>query len=369
MCTELEDAKIRLGMDSKLLFFTSVMYQLEVRLGETSQGTAETNGKEIVFDPEFIKTLPADELLGVLLHEVRHVSDMHSLRIGDRCHEVWNAACDHVINLDILASGYKLPSWVLQDKRFTNMGVEEVYDILIKEGKPQKNPMPDLIIPEGQSEEDLKELSEDIKDIVIQAVQLAERHEAAAGNIPNHVKLQVEEWLNPVVPWDSALRRYMVAFDKTDYNWKRPNRRGRAHDLYLPSPHSEHMGDINIYLDLSCSVSDEMVNMQVGQFKYIHRSLRPKKLRIVTFNTEITGEFEFKPTDRIDVDFVGRGGTHIGEVVEHIKANPAECHLIFTDGYFDQSPLETLKRQELLWCIYNNGAFIPALGSVIHIKE
>lgn len=367
METKLADSKVRLSMHPELLFYVSVMAQLDIRLGDSPYGTAHTNGKEIVIEPKFLDTLSENALQGLILHEVRHVTDMHTMRKGDRDANKWNIACDHVINLDILKYKFELPAEGLHDHQYEGMSAEEIYDLL-PEG--EECPMPDLQGDEpsqGEEESTPEQMMEELQDILIQAVQITKRSAGTnAGNIPEHVLRQVDAWINPVVPWYTLLQRYLTAKTKDDYTWTRPSRRGLPQGLYLPSMYSDQVGPINIYMDLSGSVSDEMVNMQIGQFKYIHRNIKPSELRIVTFTTRITDEFLFHPTDAINIQFQGSGGTSLREVAEHIKANPAEVHLIFTDAYVNMQPMEGLKA-EIVYCVYDNPTFTTDTGKVILI--
>lgn len=366
MSVALEDAKVLLSTNPDLLWYTSVMYQLDILEGESKYGTAHVQGTTITIDPRLLERISDKELQGVILHEVRHVSDMHSLRREGRNPSIWNDAADHVINLDILSMGMSLPDFGLADVRFKGMSAEEVYDVLEEEGGESENQMPDL--GDAPSEGELKEIEQDIQDILIQATQLAQRTGGkAAGNIPSNVLRQVEEWLNPVLPWQTVLQRYLTQKCKDAYSWKRPSRRLIPHRIYTPSLYSKQVGDINIYLDASCSVSDEMFAMQVGQFKYIHRNIKPKTLRIVVFNTRIVDEYVFTPNQNIDIEFKGQGGTSIREVVPHMLNNPAECNLIFTDAFVDLSPMADATKEEVIWCVYDNPNFTTDVGKVIHI--
>ena len=99
-----------------------------------------------------------------------------------------------------------------------------------------------------------------------------------------------------------------------------------------------------------------MFSLQVNQFRYIHRNIRPKVLRITSFNTRIVDEFVFTSNQKVDVEFFGRGGTSLRDVVTHMQNHPAECHIIFTDGYFNPVKLEGIKG-DVLFIIYDNPSF------------
>ncbi len=67
-------------------------------------GTAATNGKKIVFDPKFLDEISDSELDFIMMHEILHVVLQHCMRTGDRDNDLFNIACDIVVNSNILKS-------------------------------------------------------------------------------------------------------------------------------------------------------------------------------------------------------------------------------------------------------------------------
>src|SRR5207237_287895 len=55
--------------------------------------TAATNGRDVLYNPEFLLHLPPPQLDAVLVHEVLHAALLHSLRGGTRDPVRWNLAC------------------------------------------------------------------------------------------------------------------------------------------------------------------------------------------------------------------------------------------------------------------------------------
>lgn len=66
--------------------------------------TAATDGRRIVFAPSFLDELSDSELDFVMMHEILHVVLQHCFRQGDRDNELFNMACDIVVNSNILLS-------------------------------------------------------------------------------------------------------------------------------------------------------------------------------------------------------------------------------------------------------------------------
>ncbi|WP_299489900.1 VWA-like domain-containing protein [Acaryochloris sp. IP29b_bin.137] len=115
--------------------------------------TAATDGKDIFFNAEYLRSLPSTQQDGLLLHEVLHAALMHAIRRGVRDPKPWNIAADIVVNGIIAQQDvFELPPNPVRDKKLENLSVEEIYELLQKEDSVQLNlPNPDLL---GQSPED-----------------------------------------------------------------------------------------------------------------------------------------------------------------------------------------------------------------------
>ena len=83
--------------------------------------TAATDGKRIMYNPDFIEDLSSEETFGLTLHEALHIILQHMWRRGSRCPRLWNYANDAIINAYIKSRNYKLPEgaiflpWVTED--------------------------------------------------------------------------------------------------------------------------------------------------------------------------------------------------------------------------------------------------------------
>ena len=137
----LSKAKILLMTKPNSVFFTTLCFSLKHRF-DTETPTAHTNGKEIVFNPAFFMGLDAEEKVFLLLHETMHCAYLHMARLGDFDHRKWNIACDHVINLQLIERGYKMPSMGFADSKYAGKSAEEVYKLL--PNNPKEEVMMDL---------------------------------------------------------------------------------------------------------------------------------------------------------------------------------------------------------------------------------
>ena len=84
-------------------FYGLLLMNMKFALDENIE-TACTDGEKTYFSPAFLDEISDKELDFVLMHEVLHVVLQHCTRTGDRNNEIFNIACDIVVNSNILYS-------------------------------------------------------------------------------------------------------------------------------------------------------------------------------------------------------------------------------------------------------------------------
>lgn len=90
------------------------------------------DGKTLYYSPSFWKSLNPDERLGVQLHEMLHIANLHAARKGSRQHMLWNIACDMAINSQIQNSKYTLPKGAIDGENDT---AENIYERLLQKSR------------------------------------------------------------------------------------------------------------------------------------------------------------------------------------------------------------------------------------------
>ena len=93
----------RMRILSKHGFYGILLMHMEFALDE-SLDTAATNGTKIIFGPAFLDSLDDRELDFIMMHEILHVVLQHCTRREKRDSEIFNIACDIVVNSTILRS-------------------------------------------------------------------------------------------------------------------------------------------------------------------------------------------------------------------------------------------------------------------------
>jgi predicted metal-dependent peptidase len=344
--------------------------------------TAATDGVGLFWNPDWFLTLKPDTRKTVLVHELWHPARLHIIRCGSRDHRIWNYACDIRINNDLTAEGYSFEGieWCWRDEQFPpGTPEEDIYDALIAQGhQPQGNSWNKYAPPSngpqgtpGTGGDMLDPTSKDAKTTAINNVVRA-IHQAklggGAGTIPGDVESIVNQFLAPIVPWENLLHQFMRDLVQEDFSWRRPNR--RFPDSYMPSRYEDEgaLTHLIYYEDVSGSISDADCVRFNSEVKYVKETYQPKKMTLVQFDTKITQEVVFEDHDPFDqIKIVGRGGTSLVPVREHILANRPTAAIIFSD--LECSPMEPLGFDiPVIWiCISNHKASVP-FGKIIHIR-
>lgn len=372
----LSQTKIALMARPDSVFFCELAFSLKCQFSEETQ-TASTNGKRILFNPNFFMQQTPEARLGLLLHETLHPAYLHLTRRGARDPKLWNIAADHVINLVILERGFKLPEGGYHDERFRGMHTEQVYDILKDEQDnsaedPSDEPMGGTGLDLEEAGEDctpqeIAEIEEMVEQAVVRAAIRSQQEGDKPGTVPGDLQFFIDKLLKPKLPWNRILQKYLSEYTKGDYTFRKPNRRFFP-DYYLPSLHSEALMDIAVAVDASGSVSDDEFQRFISEIAGIFRMTKPKRISLITFDTAIRQVDEvtsFQALSRIE--FTGRGGTDIGEVVDWINQHKPRLTLVFTDGHFDFR--DHLTQHDTVWLIHGGiPQFQPPFGKTIRYE-
>lgn len=335
-------------------------------------GTAETDGTYVGWDPEFWKVLSPETRETVLVHELWHPALLHMCRRGDRDPEIWNWACDIRINNDLKNAGYSFVGieWCWMEPSVDENGraaEEDIYDWLIKTGnKPKKRP------PGPPGGGDIKDPDPETQQAIVNnVVRAVHEHTMAggAGSIPVAIREVLAKFLEPIVPWEDELMQFCTDLLDTIRTWERPNR--RYTDVYMPTYREEdgRLDHLGYYLDVSGSCSNDDVLRFNSEVKYIKETLKPKKLTVCQFTTEIIHETVFEEDDPFEeVIRWGTGGTSLVDVRKHMMANQLTAAIVFSD--LDCTPMKKLEGPEIptIWVAIRAAGRTVPFGKLIHIR-
>ncbi len=189
------------------------------------------------------------------------------------------------------------------------------------------------------------------------------------GGRSAEVERMISELLRPKLNWRYLLRKYCNESKCTDYSWSVPSR--RSSDFYLPSLCRESdafMRNVNVYIDVSGSIKNDVLNIFLSELTYIFQDLELETMTVTSFSNDLSNKVVFdNPRGIIKYKAVSTGGTEISCVIDDINKSKSSFSIIFTDGIFDKSPIKHCKGK-LFWVIYKNTDFTTPKGSVVYVE-
>ncbi len=399
--------KLLLDSDASATFYATLGMRLRP-VPDWGAETLATDGRLLLFNPEYVMGLSKKERIGVICHEVMHVANAHHARLGGRDPKTANIAMDLAINPPLKNAGYALPAGAIFPRDFglpDGLAFEEYYVRLRQQqarqqpkpkpgdgepqagqgnsddegqgdaqgdsqgqGKPQAGKDPGkcgAVVPAGDAAE-CEAAEAEVQVAVAQAVAAAKQR----GELPGWLSEFVGSILEPEVPWEAQLREFLSkTFDaRDDYSWEMPDRNYVGSGLYLPALRSQSIGHILVHVDCSGSTGPFMDRFG-GELQGV-LSVNPCKVTILYGDTELHGEpVEWSPTDGDDLtnERRGGGGTDHRHLAEYVRGCDEEIAAVvaLTDGFTcwpDDYGVPTL------WCITPDGDTDVPFGQVVRLK-
>lgn len=342
-------------------FFGALVIPMQM-VEQPNINTMATDGKCIMYSPAFVDRISAEEILGVLCHEVLHVTNAHHLRRGKRNARLWNVACDYAINPIVLAAGMKLPSGALISEDFKNMTAEQIYKLLEQEAKDNDDGgsganapkgtkhipggddwdfggVRDKVRTDGQpmSQSEIEVEQSEVMTRVAQAAQAAEMQ----GKLPAVLKRLISDALKPTVDWRDQIRRMFASTIPADYTWARGNRRYLSSGMYLPSHLREGVGEIVVGIDTSGSIQGALLDAFFAEVKAIYEDTDPERIHLVWCDSQVHKVQTFERGEELIPEPVGGGGTDFRPVFNWIKERGIEPQaLIYLTDMYGTFPTE-----------------------------
>jgi len=357
----LDKAKIQLMARKNCTFITTVCFSLIHRFNDKIP-MAQTDGKYIEYNPGWFLSLTPAQQLGLMLHETWHPAFDHLNEMFHRPDlnpKKLNQAQDFVINNMLDHSGFELPPGGCLDHQYDGLSSMQVYQLI-------PDPPPDFnqdVVPSG-SPGAAQDLKDKMDDILVKASVAAGMAGDDPGSIPGELQVYIDSLVNPKLPWDRILKKYFNSMLKSDYSFRKPNRRYLP-DHILPSAYSEALGDVAFAFDMSGSVSDKETKQFVGDSYSVLKTVKPKSLKLVQFDTRVFQTDTIRTAQELmRINFRGRGGTAIDPVMKWGQENKPDVLVVFTDGYFRPASFDP--GVPVVWVIHDNPKWEAPFGKVIH---
>lgn len=381
--------RLKRKMFVKYPFFGSVVANVSYK-EDTTIKTAETDGKTIYYNPNFLNTLNVSEQTFVFAHEVCHIAFNHILRSEGKDEYTWNIATDGVINQFLKRDGLEMVEGCVDIKDAINYDAEELYEKLIKDkereqkkeqaGHDSHNMWKDAI-KKFKEETTLTEQEKQIKEKQEQTKKMGEKDSfkenlaekkrkleklkreilkevSQRGKTSNSVIRTINDIgkSKPIVDWRYILKETITY--NADWSYKNAEIEDGVISANLEEqPHSE----TEILLDTSGSISDFLLRGFLRECKNI---LQTSKLKVGCFDTKFYGFHEIRTEQDIEnMQFEGGGGTDFCIAVNSFTKR-VENKIIFTDGHaqMPDTPIDAI------WIVFGFEKIRPKGGKVIYIS-
>ena len=355
--------------------------------------TAKTNGLDVTYGRDFVGSLNDKQLGFLILHENMHKAYRHLVvwkTLYKRNRWLANAACDYVINLQLMdydphGQDIEFPTDKdgnqigLVDEKYRGMDAHQVFLKLLEEHGDVQPPDGgeglddhDWESAEEMTDKEKEEAAKEIEDALRQGQILV-------GKMKGNVSREVQDLLTPKVDWKEALRDFIksTTAGKDQTTWRRLHKRYIGMDIVMPSTFDEKVGPITVAIDTSGSIGHEELAQFLSEVKLICEEVRPEKLDILYWDTHVAGHEVYSDAELANVVDVteakGGGGTEPACVPEYMRKHnmTPECLIMLTDGYIgDQTRNDWSINSPIMWCIKGNNHFDNAsvTGKVVHVE-
>ena len=406
--------------------FGSIIANLEFQ-ASIDVGTAGTDGKVVLYNPNFLNGLSDKEQIFLFAHEICHVAFEHIFRSEGKDKKLWNIATDSVINALLQQDGLPMVEGGVDIPEAVNYDAEEMYNKLLEEKKQQEQQnsqgqqeQQNSQRQQGEKEEtDIGHDTHSLWDKAIEERKKEQEEQAKQKKEENTQRTDKDrkEEQSPVKKED----KFAEQGEKETFRQNKIERRKQLQELSkeLASKSSHESGDgiqregkrlsdIGIAIPLidwrkllrqAVKYDEEWTRknarMRDGYFRHrIEQIPMPEteilldtsgsvsevllknflrecknildnsKVKVGCFNTEFHGFTELRRPEDIDkMSFPIGGGTDF-DVAVGAFSRRVPNKIIFTDGEADM-PKEAVRN--VIWVVFGNEQINPKGGKVINI--
>lgn len=301
--------------------------------------TVGTNGLEVIWNGDFVKRISDEDMQFIAVHEIHHIIKRHAWRRGERDPQLWNAACDFQINLELV--DWKvgdMPKDGLFDRKYDNMLEEHIYDKLLQDNPNagKGNSISTGYFTDAPPGTDIAEAERKLDKMIEAAYKVA----LDAGKVPGFLQDFVHQNRQAQVNWRAKLRMQVEPLFPRDVTWATPNRRLMHQGIYVPGTKKDGSPEIAIFIDTSGSVSHDQINAFLSEINSIISSVSPSRTQVHWFESHVWRSEYLSCGELLRVpDEIQQGGTNFEAAFAAIKGYPRAV-ICLTDMYdsFNFSP-------------------------------
>ncbi len=352
----------RVGLLLKAPFFGNMATRMRLIDASDWCPTAATNGRDFMYNKDFINKLSVKKLEFLFAHEICHCVFDHFGRVGSRDRQLSNIAQDYAVNQILVDEriGEKITEVkICYDPKYRGMAWEEIYDLLYEQA--EKIPMAQLLSQlgelldehikeggpgeEGQdtkdgkgkvpvlSKEEAEQIKQEIKEAMIQSAAAA-----GAGKTPLGIQRLIKTMTEPKVDWRQLVQQEIQSIVRNDYSFTRVNRKSMHSGAILPGMKEATTIDVAIAMDMSGSIGYEDASIFLSEIKGIMDQYEDFNIDLWCFDTSIYNHQRITHDNAEDLEEYepqGGGGTDFDINFQWMEENDIrpKKFIMFTDGY------------------------------------
>lgn len=309
--------------------------------------TAATFGRNIVFNPDFMKTLDDIEIITVLDHEFQHYIQGHSsfntIEVKPEYRMLLNQAKDFDVNYRLVnfhkyrisnteTLPAKLPlingSHCCYDTKYDlKWNFLSIFNDLVK-----NTPVIEMVVLDKHlSQEELEKLKGFGVEVEVNQADVAAQLQRVYQNvkacghedsIPDYVRQLLDEYSEPQFNYYDMLHGIVSAQIKEKPSWSTPRRKYLDYGYYLPDRSNGKFFKAGLFFDCSGSISDEELQKMVREYMGLLDQLPAYELHVAAFSTQVhESSYRIFTKQTIDMDWVptGNGGTDLSCITDFLK--------------------------------------------------
>jgi predicted metal-dependent peptidase len=352
----------RVGLLLKAPFFGNMATRMRLIQSDDWCPTAATNGRDFMYNTEFVKKLSVKKLEFLFAHEICHAIFDHFGRVGSRDRMLANIAQDYAVNQILVDEriGEKITEVkICYDPKYRGMAWEEIYDLLYEQA--EKIPMSQLLQQLGElldehikeqegagagddktkdgkskpslSKEEAEKLRQEIKEAMIQSAAAA-----GAGKTPAGIMRMIKNLTEPKMDWRQLVQQEIQSIVRNDYSFTRVNRKSMHSGAVLPGMKEATTIDVAIAIDMSGSIGEEDATVFLSEIKGIMDQYEDFRINLWCFDTEIYNHKVITHDEAHELEEYepqGGGGTDFEVNFTFMEENGIQPKkfIMFTDGY------------------------------------
>lgn len=361
-----------LALMRKSPFYSTLTVKQKIVESDTLDAPMATDGKSLMYNPNYILRMKNKEIVAILQHEAMHIANKHHIRmkqcrpkyerkiekLGVDYNKAFNIAADLAINCllfkldltiysqsDILKSGLMPGEGDFEDypdfesaEFYLNKLMEDMNEMdkdkleeFISDLNLDNNTDCSVLPCEGDPSLEENKTNQDISSASIVS------EGSKSSECKSAKKIMNEHGSEPKLNWRAELDRFIKTNTNGRPNYRKPNRRYPNSDFILPTKKNKDVNEIIFLVDVSGSMDDEAVSSVYDHMNNMIKYGENMQIKLLPFDDEVFYDSEViynkgnLPINKEDRERISYGGTLYCEAMRYANKQRPSGIVMLTD--------------------------------------